>query len=322
MEFIIIVLVLALLAIVAYLCYFIYNQKYVDFVTEHSISLKELREINGQYKFTPISSFDMEYTYDNQAYFDMISPRDYLTYQLVYNKNGVRTAIKDTEENKKMHQIYMNRVKQITLYRFDADIELKNTDKLARIERKKFNTMILRPVTVFQINSTLHLTKINGERVTYKGESFNAEQILDILDKLGQKHGDFYLNDDVWQAICRVERGKVSNKMRFSIFERDGRRCRKCGRATNDLEIDHIFPISKGGKSTYSNLQTLCHRCNSMKSNTVEHGAVNPKAARQGVKEICSLCGAPMIKRIGKYGDYLGCSNYPKCKYTRQIMKK
>ncbi len=321
MEIIIIILVLAFLTIIAYLCYFIYNQQYVNFVTEHSISLKELREINGQYKFTPISSFDTEYTYDNRAYFDMISPKDYLTYQLVYNKNSVRAAIRDTAENKKLHQIYMDRVKQCTLYRFDADIELKNTEKLAKIEKQKFNAMILRPVTVFQINSTLYLTKINGERVTYKGEVFNAEQILDIIDKLSQKHGDFYLNDDVWQAICRVERGKVSNKMRFSILERDGRRCKKCGRATNDLEIDHIFPISKGGKSTYSNLQTLCHRCNSMKSNTVEHGAVNPKAVRQGVKEICSVCGAPMVKRPGKYGDFYGCSNYPKCNYTRQIMK-
>ena len=56
--------------------------------------------------------------------------------------------------------------------------------------------------------------------------------------------------------------------MRFSIYERDGYRCRYCGR-TEDfdyLEIDHIKPIAKGGKSTYDNLQTLCKRCSQMKS--------------------------------------------------------
>lgn len=29
--------------------------------------------------------------------------------------------------------------------------------------------------------------------------------------------------------------------------------------------------------------------------------------------EICSKCGHPMIRRLGKYGKYLACSNYPKC---------
>ena len=39
---------------------------------------------------------------------------------------------------------------------------------------------------------------------------------------------------------------------------------------TNDLEVDHIIPISKGGKSTYDNLQTLCHRCNVRKGAKIE----------------------------------------------------
>ncbi|MGN0813611.1 MAG: type I DNA topoisomerase [Candidatus Coproplasma sp.] len=30
-------------------------------------------------------------------------------------------------------------------------------------------------------------------------------------------------------------------------------------------------------------------------------------------EEICEKCGSPMIRRIGKYGKYLACSNYPKC---------
>ena len=34
---------------------------------------------------------------------------------------------------------------------------------------------------------------------------------------------------------------------------------------------------------------------------------------------ICPKCGGTLIKRQGKYGDFIGCSNYPKCKYTKQI---
>ena len=88
--------------------------------------------------------------------------------------------------------------------------------------------------------------------------------ISTFIKGLNNRSGNFYNDRGVWDALCRVERGKVSNKMRFSIYERDGYRCRKCGVSDRyaQLEIDHIIPIAKGGKTTYDNLQTLCHRCN------------------------------------------------------------
>lgn len=32
----------------------------------------------------------------------------------------------------------------------------------------------------------------------------------------------------------------------------------------------------------------------------------------------CPKCGGQLVKRNGKYGNFIGCSNYPKCKYTRK----
>ncbi len=31
----------------------------------------------------------------------------------------------------------------------------------------------------------------------------------------------------------------------------------------------------------------------------------------------CPKCGGQLVERTGKYGSFIGCSNYPKCKYTR-----
>jgi len=34
---------------------------------------------------------------------------------------------------------------------------------------------------------------------------------------------------------------------------------------------------------------------------------------------LCPLCHLPLRKRRGRYGKFLGCSGYPKCKYTRKL---
>ena len=31
----------------------------------------------------------------------------------------------------------------------------------------------------------------------------------------------------------------------------------------------------------------------------------------------CPKCGELLVEREGKYGKFIGCSNYPKCKYTK-----
>lgn len=37
------------------------------------------------------------------------------------------------------------------------------------------------------------------------------------------------------------------------------------------------------------------------------------------VKMVCPECGSNLVKRNGKFGEFYGCSNYPKCKYTKKI---
>lgn len=36
-------------------------------------------------------------------------------------------------------------------------------------------------------------------------------------------------------------------------------------------------------------------------------------------EDLCPKCGSDLVVRSGRYGNFLGCSKYPKCKYTRKI---
>ena len=57
-------------------------------------------------------------------------------------------------------------------------------------------------------------------------------------------------------------------RLRLEILERDGYRCRKCGKAGR-LEVDHIKPLRRGGDE-YSpgNLQAICRGCHIEKTRT------------------------------------------------------
>ena len=36
--------------------------------------------------------------------------------------------------------------------------------------------------------------------------------------------------------------------------------------------------------------------------------------------EICDVCGAKMVKKRGRFGDFLGCSRFPECNFTKPIV--
>jgi len=38
-------------------------------------------------------------------------------------------------------------------------------------------------------------------------------------------------------------------------------------------------------------------------------------------REACPNCGKPLIKRSGKFGPFFGCKGYPKCTYTRTLLR-
>lgn len=68
-------------------------------------------------------------------------------------------------------------------------------------------------------------------------------------------------------------------RLRRRILERDGYRCRACGRPGR-LEVDHVVPVSRGGGDDPANLQALCRTCHIDKTaGENQSGGADPERA-------------------------------------------
>jgi excisionase family DNA binding protein len=62
-------------------------------------------------------------------------------------------------------------------------------------------------------------------------------------------------------------RPPIPPALRQAVYDRDGKRCRYCGKNTNRATrlIDHYLPVSLGGTATLENLVVACVLCNRRK---------------------------------------------------------
>jgi 5-methylcytosine-specific restriction endonuclease McrA len=52
---------------------------------------------------------------------------------------------------------------------------------------------------------------------------------------------------------------------RREVFRRDKYTCQYCGRRSNDLTVDHVWPKHLGGEHTWTNVVAACPSCNHRK---------------------------------------------------------
>jgi 5-methylcytosine-specific restriction endonuclease McrA len=100
-----------------------------------------------------------------------------------------------------------------------------------------------------------------------------------VLDKVSvlEWHEDWIVRSANWSTpvpaiIMLKEYYKKKGYVRFSkynVFLRDEFRCQYCGDHVEKraATLDHVFPVSHGGRTIWENCTTACAKCNSSKGN-------------------------------------------------------
>ena len=113
--------------------------------------------------------------------------------------------------------------------------------------------------TAFNCTITVRYDSPGGRNHYEQSKSFSLNECIAIYDKFSLS------NSHNKNSFAYQQRKAMSNALRFDVMKRDGFKCQLCGRTQKDgvtLEVDHVFPVAKGGLTVMSNLQTLCKDCN------------------------------------------------------------
>ncbi len=77
--------------------------------------------------------------------------------------------------------------------------------------------------------------------------------------------------------LCEFDRLPVKEVKftRDNVFERDAYTCQYCGGSfrPKELNLDHVIPRDRGGRTSWENIATSCIKCNSRKGNRLPHEA-------------------------------------------------
>ena len=105
------------------------------------------------------------------------------------------------------------------------------------------------------------------------GEYSTDEKMLLVLEFVDKERRKFEQLKNKFSGKkseeLKYERNRIPEEVRIAVWRRDQGKCASCGSREN-LEYDHIVPVSRGGGNTARNIELLCQSCNRSKSNRIE----------------------------------------------------
>lgn len=241
----------------------------VRYVRKHSVIFQNILSLNNQYSAIFHFSIRPQYTYScrkkSKAAFDRTNYHQLLNDYLAIKKQEIRTAISYAESNAKQFVTYQTRYATICSYPSPFRLFLFQV-----IERHLCKKARLNPVTSVDLLIVSSYTSPKGKNHYQNSMVFSQHDILRALQDISFR--------EQFQQSKEYQRKSMTDSLRYDIMKRDGFRCQLCGASARDgakLHVDHIVPVSKGGKTTKDNLRTLCSHCNLGKSNKYDSNGVN-----------------------------------------------
>lgn len=209
-------------------------------------------------------------------------------------------------------------------YKIMNDIKVENPSN--HTKTSQIDHLVVSKYGIFVVETKAYKGKIYGKEYSHKWSQYLGNKKYDFMNPILQNYGHI-------KAIEAILEDSYPDMKYFSIIafspeanldaieSKDAIICRisQVGKQIIELsdeeiisgeDLDKIVEIIKENKSQQTDF-----------SHTRDIKKIK-KENRAKIKEgICPRCGGKLVERDGKYGKFLGCSNFPKCRFVESKSK-
>lgn len=247
-------------------------------VAQRSERIKRIVSLNNKYFFYQIqSNRTKQFSCRSLEALKELDLRDAFIEEIPDLFPEIKKLIGEAEYNERKYQEYLIEYNSIIQSSFPDDkTNYFEIGYFKQIETEMAEQLKKNPVVCPCITAQAEYLSVKQHKTYTKTAIFDLKEIKNccsIAESIFQIQKDVNNTD-----FAQNERNLMTNSLRYDILKRDGFKCVLCGASAKDgvkLHVDHIFPVSKGGKTEPENLRTLCERCNRGKGAKYDYNGVN-----------------------------------------------
>lgn len=171
-------------------------------------------------------------------------------------------------------------------------------------------------------NKRLKPTDIAGVVTDLLVKHFPKIVDLEFTAKLENDLDEIAEGEKDWQPVLRdfygpfhtnlTEKYEEVNKKDIMPEKLSDEKCDKCGSPM-------VIKTGRFGQFLGCSNFPECKNIKSMSKGNPEQDEKLKALAEEHKDDICEKCGSPMAVKNGRFGPFLGCSNYPKCKNIKNL---
>jgi len=207
-------------------------------------------------------------------------------------------------------------------YIFRATGQVLKFDGFLKVYPVKFEETELPPL---EINEILELLKlIPQQHFTQPPPRYNEATLIKALEEAGLGRPSTYA-----PILATIQERNYIEKNEEKKFQPT-----EIGFVVNDLLVNHFPKIVEigftakmeedldkiaGGEKKWVPVINEFYQPFAENLEKKYQEVSKEKIAVQKTAKICPKCGAPLLIRLGKFGKFYACSNFPKCRYTESL---
>ena len=245
-----------------------------------------------------------------------LTPQQFKLYDLIWRR-FMATQMKEAVFNSMGVEI------EAKNYTFSANGQSLRFDGFLKVYPIKFEETDLPDLEEKEKPKLLEL--LPGQHFTKPPPRYNEASLIKTLEKYGIGRPSTYV-----PIISTIQGRNYVQKDRVRYFHPT-----EIGKMVSDLLVEH-FPDVVDVKFT-SNMEENLDKIADGKEKWVSvikefYGPFNMNLEKkykevggktvEETDEVCEKCGGKMVIRMGRFGKFLACSNFPRCKNTKNLENK